>query len=149
VLERLISASWDAITLWDVSDRQGLKRIVTLDDGGSVRQPLRNPSNESSLYTNRGFIDLNEGVWDAVGRREDVILHPCRGYGLNSDLTWIMKDGKKALWLSPKYRPRDDLGIPSQSNVVLRGSVMLIACRMGTLLLLHFSEDGEVSMRRY
>ncbi|KAK1708840.1 hypothetical protein BDP67DRAFT_524765 [Colletotrichum lupini] len=50
-----------------------------------------------------------------------------RGYGLSRDREWIVRDGKRLLWIPPDFRRPDNVddiipGIDGLSIIWLRGS---------------------------
>ncbi|CAH0054523.1 unnamed protein product [Clonostachys solani] len=55
------------------------------------------------------------------------------GFVVSVDKSWILRDGKKILWLPAEFRP---------SSVAVEQSTIALGCHGGQVLVLHFPEDS-------
>ncbi|CAG9990415.1 unnamed protein product [Clonostachys byssicola] len=55
------------------------------------------------------------------------------GFSVSDDKSWIVRDGKKILWLPAEFRP---------SSVAIEQSTVALGCHGGQVLVLHFPEDS-------
>ncbi len=77
------------------------------------------------LHTERGVFHLPPLGTHFASSAESV------GYGLNSDCTWVVHNGRKLLWIPPEYQP---------STLAVRGNIVAIGCFSGRVMVIAFSD---------
>ncbi|KAH7113127.1 WD40-repeat-containing domain protein, partial [Dactylonectria estremocensis] len=126
--QRLASSSYDkTIKIWDASSGACLQ---TLDVGRVITHLLFDQMTNSRLSTDIGVLNLDLSSANAAQLTEASLLDCSHyGYGVSTDGMWIVKDGKRLIWLPPEYRV---------SESAVAGSTVAIGCRSGRVLVMQF-----------
>ncbi|KAH7196285.1 WD40-repeat-containing domain protein, partial [Fusarium oxysporum] len=119
------------VKIWDAATGAC---VQTLRVGRVITHLLFDPRTNSLLSTDIGLLNLDLPVLPPAidNGSTDATLQSVRhsGWGISTDIIWIVKDGKRMLWLPPEYRVM-------KSAVV--GSTVAIGCRSGRVLVMKFS----------
>ncbi|GKT48338.1 vegetative incompatibility protein HET-E-1 [Colletotrichum spaethianum] len=121
--QRLASGSNDyTVKVWDTATGECLQ---TFETETVITQISFDTRNDACLSTNIGTLSLGPSV-TATSSPEASSRKPfIHGYGIGFDRTWIVKDGKRFLWLPTDYRP-------VESDVA--GSRVALGCSSGRVL---------------
>ncbi|KAF4448241.1 nwd1 protein [Fusarium austroafricanum] len=130
--QRLASGSADkTVRIWDAAKGAC---VQTLKVGGVITHLSFDPTTSSLLSTDIGLLNLDLTTLPSAidNASTDAALQSVRhsGWGISTDSVWIVKDGKRMLWLPPEYRVM-------KSAVV--GPTVAIGCRSGRVLVMKFS----------
>jgi WD40 repeat protein len=116
----------------DVTDRQSSTCVRRMKLDKFVKELVPDPVAPGRFFTNEGIIDLRECIEESShGEDETLSFEANTLTGWESD--WIMKDGRKMLWIPPAYRPRDKI------RMGVYGSKVAISTIAGALLFFDFS----------
>ncbi|OHW95573.1 nwd1 protein [Colletotrichum incanum] len=129
--QRLASGSDDnTVKLWDTAT--GIC-IQTLETKTAITRVSFDTKTSAYLSTNMGMLSLDLSV-TATSPQEDSIQEPSfHRYSTDSDGTWILKDGRKLLWLPSEYR---------STATAVTGSTLALGCSSGRVSLFKFLADG-------
>ncbi|RKK75498.1 Vegetative incompatibility protein HET-E-1 [Fusarium oxysporum] len=130
--QRLASGSHDkTIKIWDAATGAC---VQTLEIDLVVTHLSFHPITNSLLSTDIRLLNLDlPALPPAIDNQStDAILRVfCHSdWGISTDGVWIVKDGKRMLWLPPDYR------MMAKAQV---GSTVAIGCRSGRVLVMKFS----------
>jgi WD40 repeat protein len=130
--QRLASSSWDkTVKVWDAATGAC---VQMLEIDLVVAHLSFDPMTNFLLSTDIRFLNLDlPALPPAIDNQStDAILWGfCHSdWGTSTDGVWIVKDGKRMLWLPPDYR------MMAKAQV---GSTVAIGCRSGRVLVMKFS----------
>ncbi|KAL6904131.1 hypothetical protein GGI43DRAFT_311637 [Trichoderma evansii] len=133
--QRLASGSYDkTVKVWDAATGAC---VQTLETDLVVTYLSFDPMTKSLLSTDIRLLNLDlPALTPAIDNQStDAILRGfCHSdWGISTDGVWIVKDGKRMLWLPPDYR------MMAKAQV---GSTIAIGCRSGRVLVMKFSWSG-------
>lgn len=115
-----ISWKWEG-AIWDVATGVCLRKF---------RRGAEQPKPMWDLDTSFLNLDFTEAVDSPVLEESENCLTK---YYISPDGAWVMKHGKKLLWILPEYRP---------GNAAASGSNIAIARASGRPFVIGFSDDG-------
>ncbi|KAL7926646.1 WD40-repeat-containing domain protein [Trichoderma austrokoningii] len=113
----------DITNVWDLSTGD----CIWSRGIGRTRWMSFDARTNSRLYCDLGAVDLDLDVAQASPQ---VCF---RGYGIDQDGEWIVKDGKPMLWLPQEHRA---------GACIINGSTVVAGCASGRVLVLQFPESG-------
>ncbi|KAK2589635.1 hypothetical protein QQS21_012685 [Conoideocrella luteorostrata] len=128
--QRLASGSEDkTVKVWDAATGAC---IQTLQIGIASAHLAFNPADYLLLSTDVGVLKLNSSLSITRELTESISQVNYSGYGISRCGTWVVKDGRKILWLPDGYRP---------SATAVMGTTIVIGTRTGLTLIMKFSPD--------
>ncbi|KAL7906758.1 WD40-repeat-containing domain protein [Trichoderma velutinum] len=129
----IASGSADStVKIWDVAEETCLQ---ILDVGSAAHRVSFDPTNHL-IYSDIGTIDINldrRSSANEPGNEPFLQRVAPRGYGVDKNHEWIMKDGRPLLWLPVEYRPYTSVFV---------GSSSFVGCISGRVLKMKFSDSG-------
>ncbi|KAF9767892.1 hypothetical protein IL306_014878 [Fusarium sp. DS 682] len=130
--QRLASGSDDeTVKIWDAATGAC---VQTLEIDRVITHLTFDPITNSLLSTDIGLLNLDLPALPPTTdtRLTDATFRGVRhsGWGISTDGVWIVRDGKRMLWLPPEYRLMESAVVES---------TVAIGCRSGRVLVMKFS----------
>ncbi|KAJ5184803.1 hypothetical protein N7472_009643, partial [Penicillium cf. griseofulvum] len=134
--DRLASVSDDkTVRIWDSATGQ-CKRTLLIDSPGFVQF---DKLNHNRLHTTIGTLDIASDGFGTSASNSSTSLPEIRGFGLNSDFSWVTHNGVNLLWLPVEYRP------VSAPLFAIFATTVAICCPSSRILFLSLSERSSLS----
>ncbi|KPM36720.1 hypothetical protein AK830_g9868 [Neonectria ditissima] len=127
--QRLAFCSSDAddaagLTVWNTATW-----VCTLNVNYKTERLDFDSTDSSRIYTDKGVLKLDST--SLIGNSETG--PEIYGYGMCANKTWILKDGRRFLWVPADYRP---------TSFAILGSTVVLGCESGRVIVLQFVGDG-------
>lgn len=130
----IASASYDkTIKIWDAITGNCLQTI-----SAETTHLTFDLMTNARLYTDAGVLSL-EVPFDNPPTNAPIQGIRYYGYGVSPDGVWIMKDGRRVLWIPWDYRPRST---DWRRPIAIAGPIVSIGTELGHVLVAHLSPDG-------
>ncbi|KAI3070039.1 hypothetical protein CBS147339_7552 [Penicillium roqueforti] len=133
---RLASVSDDkTVRIWDSATGQ-CEWTLLINSPGFV-QFYKHDHN--FLHTTIGTVNIRSDAFVTSASNLSKSVPEIRGFGLNSDFSWVTHNGVNLLWLPAEYRPA------SSSLFAIFATTVAICCPSSRILFLSLSELSSLS----
>ncbi|KAI3094235.1 hypothetical protein CBS147333_10020 [Penicillium roqueforti] len=133
---RLASVSDDkTVRIWDSATGQ-CEWTLLINSPGFVQFDKHD---HNFLHTTIGTVNIRSDAFVTSASNLSKSVPEIRGFGLNSDFSWVTHNGVNLLWLPAEYRPA------SSSLFAIFATTVAICCPSSRILFLSLSELSSLS----